>query len=460
MEFPYGKALLAILIVALLSGGVLLGTSLSQHAQPKPDLIMACFDKDHGEIYRRALPAFEQANHCKVQIQVVDQRALQNRLESAMEAGAPVPDMVEIIDGTLGIFTKGPLADVGFRDLTERVRAEGLDKRLVSSRFAKWSSRGHVFALPHDVHPVMLCYRRDLCEQLGIDVNSLTTWDEFARVGRQITKDYDGDGVIDHYMIDLPADGADALRLMLLQRGGSLLDKNGEASFDSPEALEVVLWYLHATHGKNRFSFPCGWGQPLAKAVSEGLCLFYICPDWRTMQFQSDLPPEMSGKLAIMPLPAWREGGLRTSTWGGTGLAFPKTCRNFELAWKLAMYLYYDPKQLGPRFRRMNILPPLREVWNLPEITEPRPYYSNQPIGKMFVALAPLVPEETVTAYLKDARDKFGEAYTSAAVYFDENGDAGLREYVQSELKRCADQVRRQIHRNVFINPTTEATAQ
>jgi hypothetical protein len=70
------------------------------------------------------------------------------------------------------------------------------------------------------------------------------------------------------------------------------------------------------------------------------------------------------------------------------------------------------------------------------------------------------VPEETVTAYLKDARDKFGEAYTSAAVYFDENGDAGLREYVQSELKRCADQVRRQIHRNVFINPTTEATAQ
>ena len=229
-----------------------------------------------------------------------------------------------------------------------------------------------------------------MVEKLDIDVNSLTTWDEFARIGREITRDYDGDGVIDHYMIDLPSDGSDALRLLLLQRGGALLDKNGEASFDSPQALEVVLWYLHATHGKQRFSFPCGWGQPLAKAVSEGLCLFYICPDWRTMQFQSDLPPEMSGKLALMPLPAWSEGGLRTSTWGGTGLAFPKTCRNFDLAWKLAMYLYYDPQQLGPRFRRMNILPPLREVWNLPEITEPRPYYCNQAIGKMFVEQAPL----------------------------------------------------------------------
>src|SRR3954464_8047362 len=141
MDFPYGKALLAILIVALLSGGVLLATSLSQHAQPKPDLIMACFDKDHGEIYRRAIPAFEKANNCTVQIQVVDQRALQNRLESAMEAGAPVPDMVELLDGTLGVFTKGPMADVEFRDLTDRVHDTGLYDKLVTSRFAKWSTR-------------------------------------------------------------------------------------------------------------------------------------------------------------------------------------------------------------------------------------------------------------------------------------------------------------------------------
>src|SRR5438046_4722694 len=205
MDFPYGKALLAILVVALLSGAALLTSSLSQHAQPKPELIMACFDKDHGEIYRRALPAFEQANHCRVQIQVVDQRALQNRLESAMEAGAPVPDMVELIDGTLGIFTKGPLSDVGFIDLTDRVHATGLYDQLVTSRFAKWSTRDRILALPHDVHPVMLCYRRDLIEQLGIDVSKLTTWEEFSSVGRDITKRTTHDGVTDHYMIDLPA---------------------------------------------------------------------------------------------------------------------------------------------------------------------------------------------------------------------------------------------------------------
>src|SRR3954452_13696766 len=126
MDFPYGKAPLAILLLAVFTGGALVAMALAEKAEPKPDLIMACFDKDHGEIYRRALPAFEKANNCRVQVQVVDQRALQNRLESAMEAGAPVPDMVELLDGTLGVFTKVTLAEGGFFYLNNRVSDNGL----------------------------------------------------------------------------------------------------------------------------------------------------------------------------------------------------------------------------------------------------------------------------------------------------------------------------------------------
>src|SRR5207253_10401813 len=52
-------------------------------------------------------------------------------------------------------------------------------------------------------------------------------------------------------------------------------------------------------------------------------------------------------------------------------------------------------------------------------------------------------------------RDKFGEAYTSCAIYYDEHGDSGLRKYVKSELHRCAEQVRERIRRNVFLEQTT-----
>ena len=294
-----------------------------------------------------------------------------------------MPDMVELLYGTMGTFTRGPLEDVGFVDLTDRVKSAGLDKRLVTSRFNMWSSRGHIFALPHDVHPVMLLYRRDLVEKLGIDVNTLTTWDEFCRVGRDIvTKDLDGDGVIDRYMIDLPTDGSDALRLLMLQRGVPVFNEQGNVIFDDECAVDVVCWYVRQTQGAKKISVSCGWGQTLSQAMNDGRCLFYICPDWRTMQIQAD-NANLAGKLAVMPLPAWEPGGIRTSTWGGTGLAITKQCKNPALAWKLAMYLYYDPTQLGPRFKATNIIPPLMEAWSRPEINEPRPFFSGQKIGAL-----------------------------------------------------------------------------
>ena len=414
MDFPYGKAPLSILILALLSGAALMGVAAMSRKEAKPDLVFATFVKEQAEAYRPAMDQFEKDYHVKIQVQVVDQNAMNDRLQASLQAGADVPDLCEIMYGTIGTFTKGPLEDVGFLDLTDRLKKEGLDKRLVSSRLGIWSSRGHLFALPHDVHPCMLVYRRDLVDQLGIDVNKLTTWDEFCQVGRDVvTKDLDGDGVPDRYMIDLPSDGSDSLRLLMLQRGVAVFNSKGEVTFDDERAVDVVCWYVRQTQGPKKISVTCGWGQTLSRAMIDGRCLFYMCPDWRTMQIQADIPV-LSGKLAVMPLPAWEPGGLRTSTWGGCGLAITKQCKNPDLAWKLAMYLYYDPNQLGKRFKATNILPPLKEAWTQPEISEPRDFYSGQQIGLLYAALAPQVPAEVITAHNASAVGKLSEASTNS----------------------------------------------
>src|SRR2546423_8423144 len=174
MRFPYGKAPLGILLLTLVAGAALVAGNISQKAEPNPDLVFATFTKEHAAAYSAALPAFEAAHHCKVQLQIVDARALQGRLQSAMQVGADVPEMCELMDGFMSVFTKGLIEDVGFVDLTPRLHSSGLYDKLVVNRFSKWSSRGHIFALPHDVHPTMLAYRKDIVEQLGIDVNRLT----------------------------------------------------------------------------------------------------------------------------------------------------------------------------------------------------------------------------------------------------------------------------------------------
>jgi arabinosaccharide transport system substrate-binding protein len=238
----------------------------------------------------------------------------------------------------------------------------------------------------------------------------------------------------------------------MLQHDADIFDAAGNVTFDDKNTLDVVCWYVKQVQGKDKIAFPCGWGQTFSRAMIDGLCLFYICPDWRTRQIQEDVP-SMAGKLGLMPLPAWEPGGLRTSTWGGTGLAFTDQCRNPDLAWKLAMYLYYDPDQLGPRFADTNILPPLKSAWSLPEFQQPRAFYDGDPIGRSYAELAPQVPKDYCTAYSQLATGKLSEAFTNASLYYASHGEEGLREYAAGELKRCADRVRIIMNRNVFLKP-------
>ena len=314
--FPLGKAAAAMLLVMIISGIAILAAPVTKTVDHY-DLVMATFAPEHAAAYRPAIAKFERDYNCRVQLQVVDQKALQDRLQSSLQVGADVPDMVELLYGTLGLFTSGPLADVKLTDLTPRIAQDNLMDRVVANRFPRWSSRGRIYALPHDVHPVMLAYRRDLCEQLGIDPTQLTTWEKFAEVGRQLQgRHLPGDAVAQRYMLDLAYDGGDTLKLLLIQHGGGLFDEYGNVSFDSSVAADTVSWCVRQTRGDHPIGYGCGSGQGFSKALLDGLCLFYFCPDWRTKQLITDVP-SLAGKLALMPLPAWEEGGIRTSTWGG-----------------------------------------------------------------------------------------------------------------------------------------------
>ncbi len=451
MEFPYGKAPFWILVLAVLAGVGLAGVQIRRG--PRADLILVTFAKDHVPGHMAAAEAFYKKTGKRVEIQLVDGSALYRRLSAAMQSGSTQPDMVELVEGSLGQFTRGPLADVGFVDLTDLVKGEGWDEKLVSSRFSLWSSRGRIFAVPHDVHPVMLAYRRDIVEKLGIDVKKLTTWDEFTRVGREVvTKDLNGDGVPDRYMLDLDSGGGSPVQILMLQRGLPVLDESGAVRFDTPEVGELIEWYIRqvSINSPGRIAFSAGWGQNLSRAMTDGLVLFYFCPDWRTKGFAQDIAA-VSGKMALMPLPAWKEGGLRTSTWGGTGLAITKACKDPELAWEFAKYVYYKEEFLPARYLSNNILPPLKSSWSMPEMAERDPFFSNQQRGLEYAKLAPQTPAKYLTAFQTLADSKLNEAFVNSLSHYNSNGEAGLREFIDAELKRTATQVRQQIDRNQFL---------
>lgn len=447
-RFPYGKAPFWLLAIAVVSGTYLLLARYEKGGE-EYDLEFAVFSAVHLDAYREILPHFEKEHNVRVKMELVNQKALQGRLQNAMLAGAEVPDMVELVENSMGFFCKGPLEDVMFVDLTERIRRDGLDTSMVYARYSLWSSRGHIFALPHDVHPVMLAYRRDIVEKLGIEVDSLDTWEKFAAVGRRITVDTTGDSVLDRYAITL-SPGYNDLKVLLLQRGVEFFDSQGRLAYNEPGTIDVMRWYLDALHGEKPFAYSISKGQMMSKLLSDGFILFTLAPDWYSKSLERDIPG-LKSKMALMPLPAWEPGGRRTSIQGGTGLAITKQCARPELAWKLAKYLYLSRTNADRMFSSMNILPPTKTLWDMPVLAEKNVYYSDQAIGLAYASLAGDVPPYYATAYSRLSESKLNEVYARAVLRYDPENPSRIDEFLKEDLRRVSAQIQKIIDYNAFL---------
>lgn len=440
-SFPFGKAAFSMLALALLSG-----FWLAAHPSPpkRATLSFWTFANTHYDAYKQAIPSFEAANPgVKVDLQLVAGSAVTTRLQAAFWADLDVPDLVEAEISAAGSFFRGPLKDVGFVDLTDRIHRSGLWEGMVQARFAPYMSRGRIFGLPHDVHPVLIAYRRDIFEKEGIDVNQIRTWDDFARIGRRLTIPNK------RYMIEFSDSNADQVQPCLFQRGGGYFNAQGDCIMDNAAAVETVRWYVPLVAGPHKIGNSLGGGQILTRAVEDGYLLCLLAPDWRSKGFEKDIP-RMKGKMALMPLPAVTPGGIRTSTWGGTMLGITRRCKNPDLAWKLAMHLYLDKAELAERFRDTNIIPALRAAWRQPAFHEPRPYWSNQPLGDLYSQLAPQVPPQYTSPLIQTAKAKLNEAVVACVQYYNARGEAGFDEYVRARLHQSAEEVRAMIRRNPY----------
>jgi arabinosaccharide transport system substrate-binding protein len=441
-KFPYGNSALAMLGLAAASGAYL---TLNRPSKAKPTLRLWTFAKTHGEAYQQAVPAFVKAHPgVSVEVQIVAGEAVTSRLQAAFWADLDVPDLVEVEISWAGSFFRGPLESIGFLDLTERIHQSGLWERVVQARFAPYTTRGRIFGIPHDVHPVMLAYRRDLVERLGIDVEQLRTWDDFIEVGRRITQPGK------RYMIELPDTESSRFEALLFQRDGGYFDEQGQCIMDNEIAVETMKMYVPMVAGRYRIASDLGGGQIFTRAVEDGYFLFLITPDWRSRTIEQDVP-RVAGRMALMPLPAVAPGKRRTTTWGGTMIGITRRCQNPDLAWELIMHLYFNREDLAQRFRDTNILPPARDLWDHPAYYEKRPYWSNQPLGALYAKLAPDVPFQYTSPYISLAKAKMSEALIGCVRYYNTYGERGFDGYVRKQLEQSAEEVRRAIRRNPYL---------
>ncbi len=432
-SFPYGLAALALLVLALLSGGYI---AARPEPKKKTTLVFWTFAKPHYESYLKALPQFEKEHPgVTVDIQLVALTAVQQRLRAAFWADLEVPDMVETEISGAGSFFRGAPENIGFLDLTDRIELDHLKERMVAPRFSAYTKAGRIYGLPHDVHPVQLAYRRDIFEKEGVDVSKIETWDDFMAVGRKLTIPNQ------RYMIQLSDTGGDDMALLLFERGGGYFNADGQCSFDDENGVQSMLQYVPIVAGPKKIGNNIGSGQQFSQSVQDGYLLCFPVADWKTKTFETDIP-QMSGKMALMPFPAIVKGGRRTSTAGGTMLGITKGCKNQDLAWELAKFLYLSPQDLADRFTKTNIIPPVRAAWALPAFNKPNPYWSNQPLGATFARLAPETPPQYGSPFVELAKSKMTQALVACVQKYNTDGDNGFEAFVRAEMTARANEVR------------------
>lgn len=423
------------------------------HDPPAGGVQMWTFARLHKQMYEPIVAKWPERS--RPDIALLSFPALERRMLQGFLAESPTADLIEAERRIAARAFVGPVESVGFVDLTDRLKSEGLLEQINAPSFSPWSSRGRIFGLPHDVHPVMLGYRADLVEAAGIDVSKIETWDDFVRVMLPLMGEKGKDGKHQRYLLNLWDDKEDFIEVLLLQAGGGYFDENERVRIATPTNARVISTIVSWCHGPGRIAadaanFTAGGNQLKA----DGYVVADFFPDWMCNIWKNEIP-QLKGKMKVMPIPAWTRGGRRTSVWGGTMLGITKTAPNQNELWEVAKKLYLSPELAKALYKEGDIISPVRGFWSDPIYDEPDPYYSGQKKGRAYVDLAPDVPLRTSSPYNLLAKLRVQTATIALGAYADSSGKfrpEELESRALELLKAAEDQVRTQVERNVFLS--------
>lgn len=412
----------AILALRGLSSGVWVIASLfvisailvlRQTPSDQGDLQFWVFSNEHAKMYEPLIKEQASDEGAALKMSVMSIAAIQSRMMSGFFGGLPTADLIEIERAVAPQVFMGPTEAIGLADLTDLLQSEGLLEQLNEPSLAPWSVDGRVFGLPHDVHPVMLAYRADITEAAGIDLTQVETWDEYFEALRPLMNDADGDSKPDHTPLSFWYTNQDMIETLMLQGDGQLFSQSGVPTINTDRNAYLLAEMTSWCVGPNPVAvYVDEWSAGGHQDKVNGVAIGYIAPDWMCSIWKMHVPG-LEGKLKLIPLPAFEPGGRRTSVRGGTMLGIPKTTQHFDKAWEYAKLLYTSPEVARELYLEVDIISPVKSLWDDPVYDTPDPFFMNQRKGRMYIELAPEIPLRPSSPYNKqaaiDVRDAMGQ---------------------------------------------------
>ena len=327
--------------------GCLLSASLGVQAADVT-LTVAAFPA-MDEIVKAAAVEWEKKNP-GVKVKVISRAYADHHtaMTTALATSSDLPDVMAIEYGYLGRFAQsGGLVDMNTLDSQLATKL----KNLVPYAVAQGSFEGFgQVAMPTDIGPGALFYRKDLLDACGATEQDLTkSWDSYLATGDCI-KAKTGAALMPH-----ARDIKDIVIRAGVQPGeGVYFDRDGKSVVGQAPRFKRAFELAKQVRDRGLDAKINAWSNEWGEAFKRGTVASQMMGAWLGGHLANWLAPDTAGK--------WRSAHLPNgayASWGGSFYAVPKKAVHQAQAWALIDYLTQDAKQQKAALEQFNAFPAL-----------------------------------------------------------------------------------------------------
>ncbi len=202
------------------------------------------------------------------------------------------------------------------------------------------SYQGKVYGVAANSPAAGFFWRYDVCEQYGIDPDTIKTWDQFIEAGMKVKTD-SGDK---NFLMYTPAVGIGLLLTVLQQEHRASLLTNDMQVAIGPDKQEWLDTLAQAEKLRNAgiSTVVDEWTEPWYQAIKDGSMACYPIGTWfvETIKQQA---PDTNGKWYFTPFAALTDGGDPYVNLGSATCFISSQTSKVDAGWEWVKAWALDP---------------------------------------------------------------------------------------------------------------------
>lgn len=335
-----------------------------------------------------------------VTVQKVDSNY--TKLYSQLAAGTGVPDVVQMQNRDFQNF-KNKYPDA-WLDVTDLVQPEEANFDAFALPMVKVDDK--YYAVPWDVGPCAMYYRKDIFQQAGVDVNTIKTYDDYIEAGKKIVAATNGKTKLLGFDYS-GSSSNDVVMMFLQQQGGKYYDSNGKVQLNSKEMVQAFDLMKKMMAAGVTINLANEWNDRITATENNQIATIPYAV-WYAGTLQNS-NSDQKGKWGIVPLPAFTAGGNTQANLGGSVMGISSGTQNADLAKAFLKFSLMSSKGNEINLNVGKLFTSYKPSYNDDEYKLSDDYFGVS-VGQAFAQLSTSIPEVVYGPYFTDVNNAFKTA--------------------------------------------------